>query len=230
MADSTSYAKYSGSVSGVISGTVPIANGGTGQTTKAPAFDALSPMTTGGDLIYGGASGTGTRLANGSAGQVLTSGGTTVAPTWTTPTAPLSSYVWLDTPSGFGSTDNKIRKFTNKVASAGTDLTTVFNDATHGTTITVNTAGTYSIHYSGDSLVGSGVYGISVNSNQLTTSISGITSTNALGMGTTPTNGDRGTTISVTLPFAVNDVIRPHCDGLETASANTCKFFVTRVN
>lgn len=66
------------------SGTVPLNKGGTGQTTKAPAFDALQPMTTGGDLIYGGASGTGTRLANGSAGQVLTSGGTTVAPSWTT--------------------------------------------------------------------------------------------------------------------------------------------------
>ncbi len=63
-------------------GTVPLNKGGTGQTTKAPAFDALSPMTTGGDLIYGGASGTGTRLANGTAGQFLRSSGTTVAPTW----------------------------------------------------------------------------------------------------------------------------------------------------
>lgn len=40
-----------------------IANGGTGQITKATAFDALSPMTALGDLIYGGAAGTGTRLA-----------------------------------------------------------------------------------------------------------------------------------------------------------------------
>lgn len=43
-----------------------------------------NPMTTGGDIIYGGASGTPTRLANGSAGQVLTSNGTTLAPTWET--------------------------------------------------------------------------------------------------------------------------------------------------
>lgn len=67
-----------------VSGVVAIANGGTGQSTKAAGFDALSPMTTGGDIIYGGASGTGTRLANGSAGQVLTSAGSTSAPTWTT--------------------------------------------------------------------------------------------------------------------------------------------------
>jgi hypothetical protein len=62
-----------------------IAGGGTGQTTKSSAFDALSPMTTGGDIVYGGASGTGTRLANGSSGQVLTSAGGTAAPTWATP-------------------------------------------------------------------------------------------------------------------------------------------------
>jgi hypothetical protein len=59
--------------SGVWSGTaIAIANGGTGQATKAAAFDALSPMTTAGDIIYGGASGTGARLAAGSNGQVLT--------------------------------------------------------------------------------------------------------------------------------------------------------------
>jgi hypothetical protein len=41
-----------------------------------------NPMTTGGDIIYGGASGVATRLANGSAGQVLQSNGTTLAPSW----------------------------------------------------------------------------------------------------------------------------------------------------
>ncbi len=46
-----------------VTGTLPIANGGTGQTSATAAFDALSPMTTLGDTIYGGASGTRTRLA-----------------------------------------------------------------------------------------------------------------------------------------------------------------------
>jgi hypothetical protein len=34
-----------------ITGTLPIGNGGTGQTTKTPAFDALAPTTTKGDII-----------------------------------------------------------------------------------------------------------------------------------------------------------------------------------
>ena len=46
-----------------------------------------NPMTTGGDIIYGGASGTPTRLANGSSGNILTSAGGTSAPAWTAVTA-----------------------------------------------------------------------------------------------------------------------------------------------
>lgn len=68
---------------------VSIANGGTGQTTASAAFNALSPMTTSGDLIYGGASGTGTRLGIGSSGQFLgISGG---LPSWSTPSFSASS-------------------------------------------------------------------------------------------------------------------------------------------
>lgn len=55
-----------------LTGATPIANGGTGQTAKTAAFDALSPLTTSGDLLYGGASGTGTRLPKGTDGHVLT--------------------------------------------------------------------------------------------------------------------------------------------------------------
>jgi hypothetical protein len=48
-------------------------------------LDALSPMTAAGDLIYGGAGGTGTRLADGTSGQVLTTdGGGSLS--WETPT------------------------------------------------------------------------------------------------------------------------------------------------
>lgn len=65
--------------------TIALNKGGTGATTKAAAFDALSPMTTSGDVIYGGTSGTGTRLAKGTDGQVLTlaSG----IPSWATPSS-----------------------------------------------------------------------------------------------------------------------------------------------
>ena len=55
-----------------VTGTLPIANGGTGQTTQTAAFDALSPTTTNGDLVIRGSSNN-KRLAVGADGYVLIS-------------------------------------------------------------------------------------------------------------------------------------------------------------
>lgn len=88
-----------------INGTLGISKGGTGQTTANAAFNALSPMTTGGDIIYGGASGAATRLANGTNGQYLKSTGSTNAPAWQSFLAPttqrfLSGSGTYTTPAG----------------------------------------------------------------------------------------------------------------------------------
>lgn len=53
-------------------GTVPIAGGGTGQTTASAAFNALSPITTTGDMIYSASGATNSRLPIGTTSQVLT--------------------------------------------------------------------------------------------------------------------------------------------------------------
>jgi len=71
--------------SDAVTGSLPIANGGTGATAASTAFNALSPMTTSGDIIYGGSSGAGTRLAKGTNTQVLTLAAG--LPTWATPSA-----------------------------------------------------------------------------------------------------------------------------------------------
>jgi hypothetical protein len=76
----TSASNTSIAISGsqITSGTVAIANGGTGQTSASAGFDALAPTTTQGDLIVRGASSNG-RLAIGAANYALTSNGTTAA-------------------------------------------------------------------------------------------------------------------------------------------------------
>ena len=68
----------SGTAAG-LSATLAIASGGTGQTTASTAFNALSPVTTTGDLIIGTGVNTASRLAIGPNGYLLTSNGTTAS-------------------------------------------------------------------------------------------------------------------------------------------------------
>lgn len=79
---STNTFDYSGSItSATWNGTaVAISRGGTGQTTASAAFNALSPITTTGDLIIGNGTNSATQLSIGANGYVLTSNGTTA--TW----------------------------------------------------------------------------------------------------------------------------------------------------
>jgi hypothetical protein len=76
-----------------VTGTVAIANGGTGQTTATAAFNALNPMTTTGDIIYEASATTAARLGIGSTGQVLTVAGG--IPSWATPASGSSNITAL---------------------------------------------------------------------------------------------------------------------------------------
>jgi hypothetical protein len=107
-----------------VTGALPIANGGTGATTKAAAFNALSPMTAAGDIIYGGTSGVGTVLAKGTDGQVLTlaSG----APSWASPAG-------IATVAAIGGTPNA-----NGASVWGTTLTLQPADGTYGGVVTTS--------------------------------------------------------------------------------------------
>jgi hypothetical protein len=73
-----------------VAGTLSITNGGTGQTTASSAFNALSPITTTGDLIIGNGTNSSTRLGIGTNGYVLTSNGTTA--TWSASSGGVTSF------------------------------------------------------------------------------------------------------------------------------------------
>jgi len=117
--------QVSGNISGNaanVTGTVAIANGGTGQTTAAAGFNALSPITTAGDLILGNGTNSATRLAIGANGYVLTSNGTTAS--------------WVAASSGSGTVTS---------ITAGTGLTggTITTSGTIALATTAVTAGSY---------------------------------------------------------------------------------------
>jgi hypothetical protein len=74
-----------------VTGIVGFANGGHGQTTASAGFNALSPITTAGDLIIGNGTNSATRLGIGANGYVLTSDGTTAS--WAAATGGVSQIV-----------------------------------------------------------------------------------------------------------------------------------------
>lgn len=61
-------------LNGNITGTLPIANGGTGQIIASAAFNALSPITTTGDMIYSASGATNSRLPIATNGKFLRAG------------------------------------------------------------------------------------------------------------------------------------------------------------
>lgn len=126
-ADGKLYFKNSSNVVTLLaqSGTLPISSGGTGQTTASAAFNALSPITTTGDLIIGNGTNSATRLGIGANGFVLTSNGTTA--TWAASTGGVTSFSAGTT--GFtpstGTTGAITLAGTLGVANGGTGLTTL---------------------------------------------------------------------------------------------------------
>ena len=158
-----------------VTGTVAIANGGTGQTTKTEAFDALSPMTTAGDIIYGGTSGTGTRLAKGTDGQVLTlaSG----LPSWVAPTG-------VTTMAAIGSTPNA-----NGATISGVNLNLQPANASFGGVVTTGVqtfagAKTFSSDLNVNGLtVGRGGNGVTVTNANTSFGISALSSSSTSGSG-----------------------------------------------
>jgi len=139
----TSSAPSWGSVpAGSITGTLPIANGGTGQTTAADAFNALDPMTTTGDMIYASAANTAARLGVGSTGQVLTVAGG--IPSWSTPSTGAGTITRTDFTATSGQTVFSVTYTVGliDVYQNGAKLAQADFTATNGTSFTLATGAT----------------------------------------------------------------------------------------
>ena len=116
-----------------LSTTLAIASGGTGQTTASAAFNALSPITTTGDLILGNGTNSATRLGIGANGYLLSSNGTTAS--------------WQPAPAGGVTTfDAGTTGFTPSTATSGAislaGTLVVSNGGTGATTLTGYVKGT----------------------------------------------------------------------------------------
>ncbi len=129
---------------------IPIVNGGTGQNAANPAFNALSPMTALGDVIYGGASGAGTRLAGNNTTtrkflrQTGAAGPVSAAPAWDTLTAgdipqPARGVAYNSAVQSIPDAANTAISFDTNV----TDIGPIHSTVTNPTRFTAPVAGLY---------------------------------------------------------------------------------------
>ncbi len=134
-----------------------------------------------------------------------------------------------DTSNGYGSTATKIRKFSNATQSSDpSSLLTIANDATNGFSITANRACKIDIMYSE---MGSAAmnFGISKNSSDVTTSITGISVATRVVITATFSGGVCSSTTASDIA-AANDVYRPHADATAAGAtpAQVCIYIVAR--
>ena len=130
--------------------------------------------------------------------------------------------------AGYGSVNTKIRRFTGVISSVGSDITYT-DSATLGGSFTINSSGIYAISYT-DSFSAAADFGVSKNSNELTTSLPSITRyTDMITFATTSSASTRAF-CGVTLYLEAGDIIRAHTNG-QTAGAqvNDTRFTITRI-
>jgi hypothetical protein len=137
----------------------------------------------------------------------------------------LPSMVRVNTANGYGSTNTKIRRFTNVVTNQGSDITYA-DSATLGASFTINTNGVYSFSFSfGGSITMDG--GLSINTTAPTTSIIAIPIAEVLAQNTCGLAGGAGIA-SWTGYLTSGAVVRPHTDGASSSGSRFDTFTITR--
>jgi len=132
------------------------------------------------------------------------------------------SAVHADTGNGCGSIATRIRRFTTLTLNVGTALTYA-DSATNGGSITVNEDGLYLLRASDTISAGVASWGISVNSNQLTTAFPSITAAHQLPGTLTESNtssGSRYNHCTTLVKLVVGDVIRLHTNSSNDGTNN----------
>lgn len=141
--------------------------------------------------------------------------------------AALDQQVRVQSGNGYGSTNNKIRRFTNTLTSTGSDITYA-DSAANGGSFTINATGIYAIYYT-DLFSAASNMGVSLNSAELTTGVHTITASARIAFATTSA-ADRASAVAVTLKLTAGDVIRAHTQGdTESTSPARAEFRIVRV-
>jgi len=145
-----------------------------------------------------------------------------------TGTVTSTSEVTVDSGNGHGSTNIRIRRFSNIRKNTGSDITYA-DSATLGASFTINTSGVYAISYADLYSASSFGMGITVNDGALGTIINLVTYSQGLRTQTYTYNSGEAASISWTGNLSAGDVVRAHTDGNPDSTSATSIFTVTRV-
>lgn len=136
------------------------------------------------------------------------------------------SMVRLHTSNGYGSTNNKIRRFSSLIEKTGSAVT-YLDTAADGASFLIEQRGIYHISYS-DIFSGAEHFGISKNSTELTTEIFNIADNDRLNSSITETSG-RGDAIAWSGQLEKGDIIRAHTGGTgDSANPERAQFTITK--
>lgn len=129
------------------------------------------------------------------------------------------------TGAGHGSTNTAIRRFTTTQINVG-NVVTFVDSSTDGSSFTINKRGIYSVIFV-NGVNASGVYGISKNSNQLTTSVASITVAHLLAIA--PYVANYFGCAAFVGPLEKGDVIRGHTDTGGNDTTDRVSMKITRI-
>lgn len=138
------------------------------------------------------------------------------------------SCIQLRTANGYGSTNTKIRRFSNTVQNLGNDVTYT-DDAVLGGYFTINTSGTYNISYI-DLFTTASDFGVTLNTAQPTVSIASLTNPSEIICSATGAVGWTQTA-ATQIYLLAGSVLRAHTDGYTTGTSGTLesKFTISKV-
>jgi hypothetical protein len=135
--------------------------------------------------------------------------------------------VRLNTGNGQGSSSTAIHRFTNTVTNQGSDITYA-DSATLGATFTINTAGVYSVSFSG--AAGALSYqGVTLNCTQLTTAPNSLTNASELLGIEYSSGGNNSVCISWCGYLPAGSVIRAQGTASTSLSTPAAQFTIVKV-
>lgn len=114
--------------------------------------------------------------------------------------------------AGYGSTNTKIPYFSSITINTLDKFGTISNDSTNGWSFTANQNCTVAVSYIGSSGAATDQYGLSLNSNQLTTNVFNITQAHRIAYDI-PASVGEVFHVTRTIELSAGDVLRPHTSG-----------------